>query len=230
MQFTLTLAARIALVGLGFCAVGACVGVDPDPVSTETASSDKTPSDTAAGLPDAGATDVGPSSVGDGGAHGNDAACSPVAGNLLDNPSFELGGAAWFVSSSAVASTDGPADCAKYLEVDFPESWDSVRQYLDLSFAIANDGGAQADKLALDFGVSIKSLDDVAEPALIGILNDDSGSDAAFIRSKSLPPNQWVTVSGTVLVTPRSNFYFFVGNEDHRRKLGVDRAWVAIHH
>ena len=53
-------------------------------------------------------------------------------------------------------------------------------------------------------------------------------SDQTNLRSKSLAPGQWVTVSGTVLLTPRENFVLSIGSQ-HVRKIGVDHAWIAVH-
>ena len=224
---TLAPVSLTALIGFGCCAIAACIGVDPDVVSSEKPAADKAPSDTTPASSEAGATDA-TSGADDAGGLDANAACAPIAGNLLDNPSFELGGAAWYISSSADSRSDDASDCKKFLAVDFSEHWDAIRQYFDLSSLVtSSDGG---EMVALDFGVSLRSLDDVAEPALIGIQNDDSGFDATYIRSKSLPPGEWVTVSGTALVSPRANFYFSVANEEYTRKLGIDRAWVVLHH
>jgi len=220
MRAIVTPAALIALVGFGASAVAACMGVDPDGVLVEKPTSEPALNDAA----DTGSSEDKTTVPDDAGGTDVAAACSPIAGNLLDNPSFELGAAAWHLSSTGEARTAGAADCKTFLEADLSSSWDSVKQYVDLSHVTPSDAGT----IALDFGVSLRSLDNVADGALLGFANDDSGLDATYLRSKSLPPGEWVTVTGTALIRPRANFYFSIGTEEQVRKLGIDRAWVVV--
>jgi hypothetical protein len=204
------------------------VGVDPDIVAKDDAT------DTSSNEKSAGGADAGPS-LPTGGPHDDasagdadpETACTPVAGNLLENPSFELGSAGWHVRGTPVARTDGPKHCKKFLEVEFHEKWDSITQYLDLSSITDGSDGGTKQKIALDFAVSVRSLDDNGSPVNVAFRNDDGGSDVAYLDSKSLFSGQWVTVSGSILITPRPGFAFSIGSE-HIRKIGIDHAWIAV--
>ena len=76
-------------------------------------------------------------------------------------------------AGTAVPRTDDPKDCKKWLEVDFLEPWDSITQYLDFSALTASSDGGASEQVALDFAISVRSLDDNAEALDVSIHNDD---------------------------------------------------------
>ncbi len=205
---------------LSVVAVAACVGEDPDGLSSERD----------AGAVDAGAEDGAPApkddaAGADAGGTGPDAtvACEAIPGNLVQNPSFENGFPPWLESDAdAKVRTDGPADCAAFVEVQTTAAYGRVHQNLDLSSLTPGAMG----KVEVEFGASVRSLDgDFSQVEVV--LGDITTGSTGVAAPPVLPADgSWTTTKGTTTITPGSAFYIRV-QAAQIRKFGVDRVWVV---
>jgi hypothetical protein len=151
-------------------------------------------------------------------------ACSPVAGNLLKNPSFEDWDGAVVRNwphehpTPPRKKTGGAADCSTWIEIDY-ECYNPIYQTVvfetPLPIGTVVEAGAALKHVAGNYG-----------PINIDIRIDGGESK----EPSHTPLDDWTNFKSTrTLDKPASSITLqFIGDDCQKQTFGIDRAWLII--